>query len=735
MLLTCVSLGSAQAQDAANTSKADESDTDIVVTATRRSESVSSVPLSVSVLSPQALSAGGARNLGDYLYTVPGVNYSKDGRDGRGDITIRGVTTGNLSVPMVGTYVDDVPIGLSNRFSDSVSGYDQRLLDLERIEILKGPQGTLYGASAMGGVLRYITVTPKLDTFSGTAGVDLSTTRNGALNSTANGILNVPLAPKAAVRVSGFYSRDGGYIDAQGLATGKRVNSSDTYGARATLLYQATEGFSVKAAAQYQKSSQDGTGYVDYDLATGKPLYGDLIHGNLYTPEPSRTENQLYTVTLAYDLGFATISSITGYQRQYYQARRDFSFIYTFFGPFLGPLPGKIVQAEDSRSSLQRKWTQEVRLVSASGGTLEWIVGGFFTSEKSVLLETITQTYDNGARPSPLLYGPDGGFFNSFKEVAGYATVNLNVTKKFVLTGGVRVAHQSQNILQVNGGILAPGAADSRTTSETPVTFLAAAKYELTPRSNVYARVASGYRAGGPNLGFVDPVTGQLVADAPVFQSDKLISYELGYKAKYGNGLLNVDAAIYQIDWSNIQQVIFINGGSAVSNFGKARIRGAELAVNVRPADGFRLGGTVSFIDPKLKTDSPVGLQALAGARLPNSAKLSGSVMARYQFSVRGGIPASIQIDHAVVGERNAGFDRASTPSPSIPNLRIPAFGQTDVQASIEVSRVKIGVYVRNLFDRRGLLSADTSQSPFGGSTYSTPIRPRTGGVNATMTF
>jgi iron complex outermembrane recepter protein len=708
---------------------------DIIVTANRRNERLIDAPLAVNVVQPDVLLEGGARSLGDYLYTVPGVNYAKDGREGRGDITIRGLTSGNLATPMVATYVDEVPIGSTTRFADGVSAYDQRLLDLDRIEILKGPQGTLYGASAMGGVVRYLTNRPDLSAFEGFAQGELSTTSGGSVNYTLNGTVNAPLSANSGVRIAGFYANDGGYIDATGPSAGRNVNGTQTYGGRVSLGAALGEAITVTASAQYQRSQQDGTSYVDYSLATGQPIINDSTRVGLRSREPQDQENQLYSLVVESDLGFATLASITGYQRQVFTSRRDFGSIYGVFGGFFPPFLS-ITAAEDRRRANLSKWTQEVRLTSETGGTFEWIVGAFYANERGGVAQDIVQTYATPAPPgTQLLFGPGAGFDSRYEEIAGYATVNLNLSDRFTLTGGIRVSENTQRVLQINGGILAGGPNDLRTAKDSPVTYLGTATFRLNDQNNVYARIATGYRAGGPNLGLVDPVSGLPLATSPIYESDTLTSYEIGYKGRVPGNAVNWELSLYQLDWNNIQQVIFLNGSAAISNFGEARIRGGELAVNVRPIDGLRFGGSLSVIDARLLTASPVGLQAQAGARLPNSAETSGNLYARYEFGLGGETQAFIQVDQNFTGARNASFDRSTSAFPSRPNFVLDSFRQTDVTAGIDFERFRITAYARNLFNSNALLAADTTQAAFGLPVLATPIRPRTIGIVASTRF
>ncbi len=720
----------AQAPENANDSVLME---EVIVTATRRDERMLDVPAPVSVISPTELAQSGAKDLGDYVFAVPGVNYNKGGVAGRGEITMRGVSTGNLTTPTVGIYVDEVPVGSAVRFADGTDAYDQRLLDLGRIEILKGPQGTLFGVSSMGGLLKYVTEQPVTDGMYGKIGADVSTTEHGGVNPTINGVLNEPLSSNTALRVAGFYQSDDGYVDALGPKGGNDVNSGDVYGARLSVLHEATDRLSFKAAAQFQQSRQDGLSFVDYDQATQKPIYGDLEKGPTNYDEKSKLDNSLYTFTVDYDMDWAVVSSITGYQKQSIDSTRDFTAIYQFFDDFIYPIPFDTTVS--LRHSKLEKVTQEIRLVSQAASDWQWQAGVFYTHEDGDLDQTIVQTLIDGTVADgvnvPYVFGPNAGFDSTYEEIAAYGTVDWFATDRITITAGVRAARNEIDVLQINGGLQGTTPDNRQKTNESPVTYLGAIKYALSDSSNLYARVATGYRAGGPNTGLADPITGAVLSDAPTYDSDSLINYELGYKGRHWDGRFVVDGSVYFIDWSDIQQAVVRNGVGYLSNAGEAEIKGAELALMLEPVDGLTLSNSFSYIDAELTENADESvLQVPSGSRLPNSPKFSANLSAQYDFSLMER-QAFVRAEYIYLGDRYSSFkDDLSNP-----NYELDSFGQTDLSAGIEFEKFSLGAYVRNLTDERGELSAETNQSPFGLPTYVTLIRPRTVGLTVGFNF
>lgn len=708
---------------------------EIVVTATRREERLVDVPAPVTVIVPDQLQSSGAKDLGDYLFAQPGVNYNKTGTPGRGEVTMRGVSTGQLTTPVVGVYVDDVPIGSALAFADGEEAFDQRLLDLDRIEVLRGPQGTLFGVSALGGALRYITEDATLDGFSGTAFADLSVTKEGGFNTTVSSAVNLPAGENVALRVSGFYTRDGGYVDAIGPEGGEDVNDGDVYGGRLSLLLAPTDRFEVRLNAQIQKTEYDGLSFVDVDPETLAPTIGDLTAGNLLFDETQDFETQLYSLNLNYHLGFADLISITAYQDKSILRRQDFSDTGIFFGAFFEPFFPPVIATVDNRFSEVQKWTQEIRLVSDNDGPIQWQGGVFFTTEDGRLAQNLVQTYEGGIVANgtnfPLFFGPDSGFETDYQEIAGYLTVDWAVTDYLTLTGGVRVARNEIDVLQLNDGFFAGVPNNGSSTDETPVTFLFTARYAATDESNIYARVASGYRAGGPNVGLVDPTSPTGVAQSPpTYESDTLINYELGYKGASFDGRLTIDGSLYWIEWSDIQQSISTGNFTAFTgNAGEARIRGAELGVIALPTDIVSVGGTLSYINAEVTEVSPIATVAVSdGDRLPGSAEWQGTLFVQLDGNL-GQYPAFVRAEQTFLGDRLSAFVASGTA------IRLPDFETTDFSAGISFDRFDLGIYVRNITDERGVLGALPPDVPGLFPANATYVRPRTIGATVSVEF
>lgn len=363
----------------------------VTISATRRIEAIRDVPVAVTKISADAQLELGARDLTDMLSNVPGVTFDTRGTSDTGVVVIRGVTTGSLTNPTVGIYVDDVPIGGTSGVNNSVVAYDQRLLDLASIEILKGPQGTLYGASAMGGLLRYNTRIPEATFTGGQLGGEVSSTNLGGTNVMAYGNVNVPLSQgTAAMRAAVFYSYDGGYVDATGPAAGADINRGSVAGGRLSFALRPITNLDIRISAQTQNAAFDGQGLTSYSTSL-QPIAGDLVRSNLLYREPFSRRDSLCTLNVDWNAGWGNVLAITGYQTM----RRNN--VYDANDGYLRLLPPFVTQTQAALGWQLDKFTQEFRLVSASGGAIEWVAGLFYASEKSDATTTLTASTAPGA--------------------------------------------------------------------------------------------------------------------------------------------------------------------------------------------------------------------------------------------------------------------------------------------------------------------------------------------------
>ena len=695
----------------------------VTISASRRREPARDVPMQVSVIGAEGLEKRGAKALGDYLANEPGVSIGSNGGAGIGAINLRGVTTGADVSATVGVYVDEVQVG-ANGSSAGGNGMflDMGLLDLHHVEVLRGPQGTLYGASSVGGLVKYVTNTPDSTELSGKVSLGASTTSKGGTGNTVAGVVNVPLKEDvAAIRIAAYRDKAPGHIEAVGPLPGKETDGGESHGARLSALVTPTRALSLRFTATTQKIERDGRDFVDYSPATGQPVHGDLRHQRSLS-ERYQLKTDLYSAEVDYDFGWARLEAISSYQRMGTENRIDATSAYV---PLLAQL-GINLDAVDVRIPLTlSRNSQEVRLTSAADKRFEWLVGLYIDRERGRQTQ-YAQSYVGGGN------GPQLAFIDipsSYREDAVFGDATWKFEGGFSLTGGLRVARNRQTYVQQSAGLLAGGDASIDAASkDTSRTYLLTGLYALDKTSNVYVRVASGYRPGGPNAVLRDIVTHEPLAP-PTFRPDDLVSTELGVKSSLLDRTLQIEAAVFNVDWKDIQQASSVNGVSVVVNSGKARIRGAEASLNFRPSPLWSLTASASYNDAKLTQDAP-GLDAKSGDRLPRTPRLSMAVQAQRNFELAGHAAyAGLSVRH--VGERDAGIPG----SKQLVSYKLPAYTLTDLQAGMDFGRYSLALYARNVFDKRAQVSAYTAFLPLGGNAMVSVAQPRTVGATLSASF
>jgi len=701
-----------------------DSVTTVTVTATRRREPAREVPVQVQAIAAAELEKAGASQLSDYLADQPGVNVNSGGAS-YNSVTVRGVSTGAQTVATVGIYVDDIAFGSSGAYSNGAqTALNLSLLDLNHIEVLRGPQGTLYGAGAMGGLLKYVTNEPDTYERSGKIGLGVDFTKDGGVGHTENALINVPLKEDVAgLRVAAFHEHTGGYIDAIGADPGRNTNRGDSSGGRVSLLIEPTAKFKLRLTALTEDIQRSAHDYVDYDGTTGRPAHGALEHDRT-VPEPLSSKVQLGSIGLEYDLGWARFESISSAQTSSLDNKLDYTPLYA---PLLQAAAGLTVDTVPLHTySRTQKQTQEFRLTSPSDETFEWLGGIFYTHERGENHQFLTSTLPGGTQ------GPDlvtVDIPSRLTELAAYGDLTWKPVHGLALTGGIRIARNQQKFSEDLSGVLSGGdQALVGSSNETSKTYLGTISYALTSTSNVYARAASGYRPGGPNVVLNDPNTHLPLAPAQ-FKHDSLWSYEAGYKADLLDKKLSVEASVYDIRWKDIQQLVSVNGLGVITNGGKAQIDGTELALRYKATSQWDVNAALSYLDARL-TQGATGL-GNAGAPLPNTARLSASLGSNFNFSL-GDHAAWIGGSERYIGDRHAGF----TGSALQPDFRVPEYWLTDAQAGIDFGkRVQLSMYVRNLFDRRAMQSASTINLPLNGPVEVTLVQPRTVGLSLNASF
>lgn len=708
----------ALAQEAAAVQEPQRID-DVIVTAQKREERLLETPQSITALGEEELSRSDATQFRDFATLVPALSFTSAGV-GQTQVSLRGVTAGLDIGPTVGIYVDEVPYGSSTAFSNASSlALDVGLFDIERIEVLRGPQGTLYGAGAMGGVIKYITREPGLAGPSRTLRSGVSATEGGGVSYNAAGALNTPLSDNAALRATAFYARDGGFID--NVALGREdVDQSTVYGGRLDLRIQPSDDLDIRLSAFAQEIGRDGSPAADYTL-TGDPVDGERDQRRL-KDEPFEQSFRLASATIDYDLPGARLSSITSYQTVDTAFRQDASAVYV---PVLGGFGLNFSAVAVDQNRAVDKFAQEVRLASSGDAAFEWLVGAYYTDERSSNGQHVVG-YDPSGAVSPIDLATVS-IPSRYQEIAAFGNVTFRINDAFDVTGGLRYARNDQSFEQIASGLLIGPTPRSEATDDV-VTWLFNARYRPNERSMLYGRFATGYRPGGPNYVINDPVTGLPLAE-DTFASDTLKSYELGYKAETAARDLVFDAALYHIDWNDIQVTTAAGGVAVIANAGAAVVDGAEVSLTARPAAGVTLTGAFAWQDARLDEDAPL-LGAAAGDRLPNVPEFTAALTADYELSGDGWRPV-IGATVRYIDDRVASFDL----NPGLPQYDLPAYATVDLRLGSAFGPVDAQLFVRNLFDEAGQISAATVLSVAGGPAQVTMIQPRTIGVSATTRF
>jgi iron complex outermembrane receptor protein len=712
----------ALAQDATPTQSTASGD-DIVVTAQKREQNLQDVPISISVVSGDEMKEQGAASLTDYAGYVPGLQVTTTGTPGQTTITLRGVAPLTAS-QTVGIYLDDAPVGSSAIYNRGGQfSLDLLPYDIERVEVLRGPQGTLYGASSIGGLIKYVTVAPSTTTFSVRGGVEgFGINGAGDLGWAGQTMFNAPLVEgKLGVTGSFAWRKTPGFVSSVNNASLADQNDYEQIGGRVALLWQASDRFSARLTAIYQDLDSNGNGLYAADL-TGKRL-GDGRSYNNYVAEAFKTELQYYAATLDYDFGGVTATSTTTHSTTHATQLQDATYAFGVLFPLLtgGAIAPGITPFEINLGL--NKWTQEVRLASPSGGTFEWLVGGFFTKEKSSNTQLV-RSYDMAGNVIvPLDPLATVALPATYKEYAVFGNATLRLGERFEVTGGVRWARNEQTFRQISQGAIVPTADDPGTSAEDVVTWSVSPQFHLNDDAMLYGRVATGYRPGGPNV---------IVPNVPPsVDSDSLTNYEVGFKADLAGRAVSIDVAAFYMDWKDIQVTRAFGGVSGQANGGRAVSKGVEGSLYVRPALGLTLSLTGSYTDAKLSEDVPE-ISGADGDQLPAVPKFSGSARLDYHSELGGNLSGDFGI-----GVRHASSRLSLVESDPLAARATP-YTAVDLNAALNIGEHwKLRAYARNLLDDDGELQRSTMANGLNQPSFLaiTPLQPRTIGLAFDLSF
>jgi iron complex outermembrane receptor protein len=696
---------------------------EIIVTAQKRQELLINVPQSVSVVDGGVLERLQATSFQDYLKLVPGLQLTQD-TPGVGRLVLRGVNTGGVA-STVAVYVDETPFGSSSGLvNGAILAGDFDTYDMQRIEVLRGPQGTLYGASSLGGVLKFVTNAPDTETTEVRLRTSVESVEGGDMGYSGTAMANVPLSDTFAIRATGYYREQSGFVDSIGIAGSdvqEDINDSESYGGRVSALFKPSDAFSLRLSAIVQDIHNDSTGTVESDPNTLKTLYGELSRAQ-YVPEETDVDYRLYNATADIDLGFATLTSATSYGELDEPFRSDLT---TQFSAALEPAigPNEIYTAQTTG---YEKTTQELRLASPAADTFEWLAGGYFTKERGRIIQNIVAVTPGTLNPIEGLPAlADAVLRSEYEEFALFTSGTVHFSERFDLTLGGRYSENDQEAKQDADGLLVGGTVSfpQSTSSEDVVTYSVAPKLKFGEHASLYARVASGFRPGGPNV-----LPPGAPANVPLtYDSDELVSYEVGFKAETDDRTVTLDIAAFHIDWEDIQLFAIVNNFGVNINGAGATSDGLEFTLSAHPADGLSLSLNGAYTDTELDDNTDPVVGGLKGDELPYTPKVSVNANADYEWPV-GSATAYVGGSIRYLSDQTAAYD-IDFRTANGRQREIEAYEVVDLQGGMIFGRYSVELYAKNVTDSDGRTSAAGVGVYPNGAIGTGVIRPRTIGL------
>ncbi len=800
---------------------------EIVVTATRRTERLQDVPISVMAFSQEKLDAEGLKNIDDLSRLSPGLNFQRNGMSSAGnyndegsDINIRGVDS-TAGTSTTGIYIDDTPIQTRHIGFGSINAFPA-LFDLDRVEVLRGPQGTLFGAGAEGGVVRFISPEPDLQKSSGYAIADMATTDGGSPSYEGGAAFGAPIIDGVlAFRASVSYRRDGGWVDrvdytlspnntvplptpVYSSTTESNANSWETSTARLAVKWQVSDTLELTPSIYYQRLQISDT--AAYWVGISNPKSNVYLNGNAGT-NPSNDPLTLSAIRLKWDLGFASLFSNTAYYNRNQQALSDYTQYLRATWASFGELANSFPQPGDrgwaTFQDNQRNFYEEIRLASKdTDSRIIWNGGLFYSHLSENVPENIYDpTLNNevinyvlattGGAPAVPVCGsfpcPGGLIYNGpvdkviDKNIAAFGELAFKVTDTFKATAGLRVSRNNYTgTIAETGGFLGTTIITSSSASQNSVTPKVVLAWQPNRDNQVYLSAAKGFRPGGPNVGVGDICQSNLtslgISAVPgQYSSDSLWSYEIGSKNEFFDHTLRLNASLFYIDWSDIQQNVYLPacGEQFTANLGKAKSEGGDIEVMYRPISALTFDLTAAYTDARLTKSSCAGSQSYDDATFSCISSAAGAIPSRpiatdgdallgapwsftasteYHFPDWAGRAPYVRLDfqHSTAQKsllpqqdsNNALFDT------TLPGL--PVLNNLSLRAGLRFNGLDLSAYANNLTNAHPLMFESRDIAPYAGPPgtgateigpttdnlyFARGVRPRTIGLTATYRY
>lgn len=700
----------------------------IVVTANKRTQSTLDVADSVTAIGSPQLDQLGAQTISDYVDFVPGLQITPGANNGQQTVIIRGIAP-QLSSPTTATYIDDIPVGaVSGQGAGAYFAVDVDPSELQRVEVLNGPQGTIYGSSSLGGVVKYVTKQPDLKEMTGQASVDGFDVDHGEAGVETRAALSAPLiTDKLGLSISGHFRHDPGYLDNLASDT-SNANSGTDEGGRLALYLVPSSGWKVKLGILYDRTTQNSDNAIPINELTRAPTYGRYIQFHPdHTNAGTYQQLSLYSATISrsFENG-ATLTSATGYSNLSTHLMADEST--TFVQHELAGLgliaPDDGIQADVPYTT--GHLTEELRLTSPDTKPIQWMAGFFYQHET----DTPEASYF-AVNPDGSVYTPPPPFSvllsehgrDTLRELAGFGNATYYFERNLWLTLGYRYSSISQSDSQTNQGLflnptnpvaLVPSSSSATNSSST---YLATLSWKPTDNTELYARAASGYRPGGNQ----NTPPGAPANFKTTYDSDGIWNYEVGLKGDWLDSRLHGTLAAYWIDWRNIQEQLVVSSFFVTGNGGQARSRGFEGSLAAIPFQGMTVTASLSYTDATfLQSNAANGI--VAGEAIPQVSKLTGGLAAEYARPITSSWSAVFGADV-----------QFRTANETVDHFTQDGYDTIGLHAGMSDDNWRVMAYAKNLMDQYRYITAESAVGsvPF----YTTILQPRTVGVSIARKF
>jgi len=717
---------------------------EIIVTAQKRDEKIIDIPMAISALSNETLDRMGAMDFKDFARLTPGVSFRSTGPD-ENKIVIRGVSSVGGNSSTTGYYLDDTSLNAAS------ANPDISTFDLNRVEFLRGPQGTLYGGGSMGGTIRFISNVPEMSAFKARVRMGVGSIEGGDAIYDFAGLINAPLVQdRVALRASLEVRHDGGWIDRQRpvinynafdpsqyqpdpLATReKNVNDLNVYTFRAALAVQATDN--LKLTGSYYRQDTRAGGRFSFDEPPGS--FDNQLQTRLIN-EPYRDLSEVYTLLAEYERNGYTVTSATSMTTRDNVRNDDVSasayFLLTAFGigdaiSGAGLPPLTLFPARNHGTSFGRGLMEELRITTPQDKRLRATVGAFLnrsTGGGGVVMSMPgfnQQWFPVFPTDDALIIGVD--VKAKATEAALFGEVYYDISPDLTFTAGLRYYNVSHHIRYVQDGLLVGASAYPTTGQEDGLNPKFVLSYKPNDDSLVYASAARGFRQGGSN-----PPPATPSAFPAHFTSDSLWTYEFGGKINAFDHRLTAAAAIYHTDWSDLQQEIDGGGTSFTANVGSAKIDGAEVELTALPADGLKLTASAGYNDARI-SEAGASTAVPAGERLLDVPKWTASSSVEYRR------PLHDDLHFVVGGSYQYSSAVSGSFTPDSPDRRRDGYGTADARIGVEGADWSVTASATNLLDEQVVLAyPDAPLFNIPGRRLVVPLRPRTVSISFNRNF